>query len=394
MSPPSSTIPIPIGTGAPLAASAYSPAAFSYGPTLSSSAGKAKRPSTVAKARRLSTSSQLRAGASLLSQSVPVGPANAAGRARSTSLSTVPLPDDEFDEAGPDGQSLLPASSGSKRKDKGQTYECEKCAKVYRHSTCLTKHRWEHTAHWKEASKLMLSKHQQVQLLEGAAILAAASAGSSLPDEKSFWPAAVSPPSSGLLGDAEFGINIHALTKSFGSPRFAPSSLLSDAGDFDTSRSEIDDDENDDDDQSPPPRAGSGGLEDVDEDEQMMEDGMFDLDLGGSGELPPSQPQQPPVSSLAPPDPTVRLPSSSSIHTSDSSSSRPSSRPGIRSNDSGFGSLSRSGTLKAAPSPAQTAAAALPASTSNSLGITLHPAVVEQKNAAPQPVKGFFVPQR
>lgn len=41
--------------------------------------------------------------------------------------------------------------------------------------------------HWKEASKLMLSKHQQVQLLEGAAILAAASAGSSLPDEKSFW---------------------------------------------------------------------------------------------------------------------------------------------------------------------------------------------------------------
>lgn len=212
-------------------------------------------------------------------------------------------------------------------------------------------------------------------------------------------PAAVSPPSSGLLGDAEFGINIHALTRSFGSPRFAPSSLLSDAGDFDTSRSEIDDDENDDDDQSPPPRAGSGGLEDVDEDAQMMEDGMFDLDLGSS-ELPPANPS---VTSLPsglaaphPPHPTVRLSSSPSIPTPDSSSSRASSRPGIRSNDSGFGSLSRSGTLKAAPSAAQTAAAAAHAATAptNSLGMVLNPAspAIEQKHAAPQPVKGFFVP--
>lgn len=38
--------------------------------------------------------------------------------------------------------------------------------KVYRHPSCLIKHRWEHTPHWREASKLMLSKHQQVQLLE------------------------------------------------------------------------------------------------------------------------------------------------------------------------------------------------------------------------------------
>lgn len=41
--------------------------------------------------------------------------------------------------------------------------------------------------HWKEASKLLLSKHQQTQLLEAAAILTATSAGSSLPDEKSYW---------------------------------------------------------------------------------------------------------------------------------------------------------------------------------------------------------------
>ena len=37
---------------------------------------------------------------------------------------------------------------------------------VYRHPSCLVKHRWEHSPHWREASKLMLSKHQQVQLLE------------------------------------------------------------------------------------------------------------------------------------------------------------------------------------------------------------------------------------
>lgn len=37
---------------------------------------------------------------------------------------------------------------------------------IYRHPSCLIKHRWEHTPHWREASKFVLSKHQQVQLLE------------------------------------------------------------------------------------------------------------------------------------------------------------------------------------------------------------------------------------
>lgn len=39
-------------------------------------------------------------------------------------------------------------------------------AQIYRHPSCLIKHRWEHTPHWREASKFVLSKHQQVQLLE------------------------------------------------------------------------------------------------------------------------------------------------------------------------------------------------------------------------------------
>ena len=39
---------------------------------------------------------------------------------------------------------------------------------VYRHPSCLIKHRWEHTPQWREASKFVLSKHQQVQLLEAS----------------------------------------------------------------------------------------------------------------------------------------------------------------------------------------------------------------------------------
>jgi hypothetical protein len=53
---------------------------------------------------------------------------------------------------------------GSKKK--GTIFRCESCSKVYRHPSCLIKHRWEHSPHWKEANRFLLSKHQQVQLLE------------------------------------------------------------------------------------------------------------------------------------------------------------------------------------------------------------------------------------
>ncbi len=43
---------------------------------------------------------------------------------------------------------------------------CLRLEQIYRHPSCLIKHRWEHTPHWREASKYVLSKHQQVQLLE------------------------------------------------------------------------------------------------------------------------------------------------------------------------------------------------------------------------------------
>ncbi len=94
-----------------------------------------------------------------------------------------------------------------------QLHRCESCAKVYRHPSCLIKHRWEHTVYWKEASKFLMSKHQQVQLLEAAAILVGMDANArSLPEEKALWPAAVSPPSSGLLGSEQ--INFETLMAS------------------------------------------------------------------------------------------------------------------------------------------------------------------------------------
>ncbi|KAI0090663.1 hypothetical protein BDY19DRAFT_936581 [Irpex rosettiformis] len=81
-------------------------------------------------------------------------------------------------------------------KKRGTTYQCESCSKLYRHPSCLIKHRWEHTPHWREASKLMLSKHQQVQLLEAAAILShiapPGEGGTSLPEDRSLWPSFLS----------------------------------------------------------------------------------------------------------------------------------------------------------------------------------------------------------
>ncbi|GAA5907975.1 uncharacterized protein JCM6883_004077 [Sporobolomyces salmoneus] len=310
---------------------------YDYSPTasLSSSVGKSKRPTTMSKSRRLSSSTQ-----SLRPASVPVN------MSRGKSISEWGPDDDDDGEV-----------KGSARHSKDKMlFECEKCSKVYRHSTCLTKHRWEHTTHWKEASKLLLSKHQQVQLLEGAAILAAASVGTSLPDEKSYWPAAVSPPASGLLGSRDLGINIHALAAS--SPRFTPSSLLSDAGDFFSSRSEIsmDDDDSDDEDEGSSPAAE--GLSLTMEEDEPLEDGMFDLDLG-SGDSPsphhiplPHVDPTPASSSLGLNVRPNAIPRHVSPVDSDSatslSSSLHSTRPQLRSSDSGFGSIPSSGEELAA----------------------------------------------
>ncbi|KAG7008796.1 hypothetical protein G7Y79_00004g013800 [Physcia stellaris] len=63
-----------------------------------------------------------------------------------------------------------PLSKGEGKRVSGEL-RCEKCGKGYKHSSCLTKHLWEHTPEWSYTSKLLISKHQQVQLLEAASVL-------------------------------------------------------------------------------------------------------------------------------------------------------------------------------------------------------------------------------
>lgn len=79
---------------------------------------------------------------------------------------------------------------------RGAIFKCETCSKVYRHPSCLVKHRWEHSPHWRETSNFLLSKHQQVQLLEAAAILShlgpSTRGGASLPEDRALWPAYLS----------------------------------------------------------------------------------------------------------------------------------------------------------------------------------------------------------
>ncbi|OWT38170.1 hypothetical protein C362_04036 [Cryptococcus neoformans Bt1] len=124
-------------------------------------------------------------------------------RARSGSADDIDMDEDEI-EPGDDGArpeweklALGTGSGGVKGRRKGMVFKCETCNKEYRHPSCLVKHRWEHSPHWKEPTALSMSKHQQVQMLEAAAILAhldpTSQGGRSLPSDKSLWPAILSP---------------------------------------------------------------------------------------------------------------------------------------------------------------------------------------------------------
>ncbi|PVI02911.1 hypothetical protein DM02DRAFT_521813, partial [Periconia macrospinosa] len=90
------------------------------------------------------------------------------------------------------------ASEGSRlgksdgKRASGSELKCEKCGKGYKHSSCLTKHLWEHTPEWQYTSKLLISKHQQVQLLEAASVLVAMNQESGDSDSSSPSPPASS----------------------------------------------------------------------------------------------------------------------------------------------------------------------------------------------------------
>ncbi|KAI0049356.1 hypothetical protein FA95DRAFT_1604478 [Auriscalpium vulgare] len=125
------------------------------------------------KHRRLSSAGQMRRRLS--------DARDAAIRPSPVASAPVPIPTAEDD----DGD----RTKGGKKR---ATFICESCSKVYRHPSCLIKHRWEHTPYWREASKFLLSKHQQVQLMEAAAILSHLGPGQSLPDDRSLWPSFLS----------------------------------------------------------------------------------------------------------------------------------------------------------------------------------------------------------
>ncbi|KAI2783014.1 hypothetical protein F4815DRAFT_491964 [Daldinia loculata] len=109
-------------------------------------------------------------------------------------------------EAGPQKARMRRASDGQPltkegRKSNRIELRCDKCGKGYKHSSCLTKHLWEHTPEWSLTSKLLISKHQQVQLLEAASVLVAMNTEATTPPDstKDFTsdPESASPTASG-----------------------------------------------------------------------------------------------------------------------------------------------------------------------------------------------------
>ncbi|KIX04799.1 uncharacterized protein Z518_05670 [Rhinocladiella mackenziei CBS 650.93] len=80
---------------------------------------------------------------------------------------------------------------------------CDTCGKGYKHSSCLTKHLWEHDPAWAITSKLLISKHQQVQLLEAASVLCNMTA-ENLPAGQSEPETSVIDPSEGSSGSPGF----------------------------------------------------------------------------------------------------------------------------------------------------------------------------------------------
>lgn len=73
--------------------------------------------------------------------------------------------------------------------------KCEACGKGYKHISSLAKHLWEHTPEWNVTKKLLISKHQQVQLLEAASILCSMNDKESSPPSRRASIATFEPPS-------------------------------------------------------------------------------------------------------------------------------------------------------------------------------------------------------
>ncbi|KAG6070328.1 hypothetical protein E4U16_004522 [Claviceps sp. LM84 group G4] len=101
-----------------------------------------------------------------------------------------------------DGQSL---SKDGKKTNRIEV-RCSECGKSYKHGSCLVKHLWEHTPEWSLTSKLLISKHQQVQLLEAASVLVAMNGKESttMPSESKDFSIEQDSPSPAASGDREY----------------------------------------------------------------------------------------------------------------------------------------------------------------------------------------------
>ncbi|KAG8893737.1 hypothetical protein FRC01_013385, partial [Tulasnella sp. 417] len=215
----SSTISPPLSSTSPTftnAAIRVVPAHNARGMTASATQPKARRLSSASQTkRRLSeaTAATIQASAAddLIRGTSVVSNSGLSAAAASLSLSSSPpttatpvrsvhqLIQKQSSDASGDGNDEDSAPNPGSGRKKGVIYRCETCSKVYRHPNCLLKHRWEHSPAWREASKFLLSKHQQVQLLEAAAILShitpreeTTGTGTSLPDDRALWPSYLS----------------------------------------------------------------------------------------------------------------------------------------------------------------------------------------------------------
>ncbi|KAJ7148807.1 hypothetical protein C8R43DRAFT_517571 [Mycena crocata] len=183
---------------------------------LAESAGgvSSKHPGALSHHRRLSSTGRRRRlsdARDAASRPLSVGTPALSMAALSLSSSASPPPQAVTMPASAPTRSSVPipiAHTPSGRKKRGIDHKCESCSKIYRHPSCLIKHRWEHTPHWRTLSSLphptsssgggggVLSKHAQVQMLEAAAILSHLSpdseTGTSLPEDRGMWPRWVS----------------------------------------------------------------------------------------------------------------------------------------------------------------------------------------------------------
>jgi hypothetical protein len=82
---------------------------------------------------------------------------------------SLPLSSDEEDSSDIDDST---ETTKRKKPALSETHRCNDCGKLYKHLKSLFKHQWEHSEYWEASSKLSLTKHQQVQMLEAASILA------------------------------------------------------------------------------------------------------------------------------------------------------------------------------------------------------------------------------